>query len=226
MQVQDSTTLFLLKLWPWVETNKNRLIGITAAALVATAVIWFFVCRSESNEIAAGQALTKVVLSGGAPPAEAFLKIATDQSGTAAGERAILQGAAAFFGAGKYPEAQAQFQKYLDAHPDGEFSGQALLGVAASIDAQGKADPAVAAYQKVVSGSSDVSIVSSAKFGMARIADSKGQINEALALYQEVANNNLNTSLGSEAAMRSMELRSKLPAPAPAPTPAAPLKQP
>ena len=224
MQVQDSTTLFLLKLWPWVESNKNRLIAGTVVAIFATAVIWFWVCRSESNEIAAGQALTKVVLSASAPPADAFLKIAKDQSGTAAAQRALLQGAAAYFGAGKYTEAQAQFQKYLDAHPDGEFSGHALLGLAASIDAQGKADLAVGAYQKVISGSSDVTIVSDAKFGMARIKESKGQINDALALYVEVANANGNTSLGSEAAMRTMELRSKLPAPAP--TPAAPLKQP
>ena len=226
MQVQDSTTLFLLKLWPWVETNKNRLIAGTVDALFATAVIWFWVCRSESNEIAAGQALTKVVLSGNAPPAEAFLKIAKEQSGTAAAQRASLQGAAALFAAGKYPEAQQQFQKYLDAHPDDEFSSQAQLGVAASLDAQGKADLAVGAYQKVISSSAGAPIASNAKFGMARIEESKGQLNDALALYADVANANGNTSLGSEAAMRSMELRSKLPAPAPAPTPAAPLKQP
>ena len=224
MQVQDSTTLFLLKLWPWVETNKNRLIGGAAVAVVATAVIWFWVCRSESNEIAAGQALTKVFLSASAPPADAFLKIAKEQSGTAAAQRALLQGAAAYFGAGKYTEAQAQFQKYLDAHPDGEFSGQAMLGLAASLDAQGKTDSAISSYQKVISSSSDATIVSDAKFGVARIEESQGRLNDALALYQEVMSANLNNSLGSEAAMRSMELRGKLPAPAP--TPVAPLKQP
>ena len=224
MQVQDSTTLFLLKLWPWVESNKNRLIGGAAVAVVATAVIWFMVCRGESNEIAAGQAMTKVVLSASAPPADAFLKIASGQSGTAAAQRALLQAAAAYFSTGKFPEAQAQFQKYLDAHPEGEFSGQAMLGLAASLDAQGKTDLAGGAYQKVISGSSVATIVSDAKFGVARIAESQGRISDALALYVDVANANPSTSLGSEAAMRSMELRSKLPAPAPAP--AAPLKQP
>ena len=184
------------------------------------------VCHNESKEIAAGQALTQVVISGSAPSADAFLKIATEQAGTAAAQRALLQGAAALFGAGKFPEAQAQFQKYLDAHPDGEFSGQALLGVAASIEAQGKTDLAAGAYQKVISTSSDAQVISGAKFGLARIEESQGRLNEAFALYQDVANANPSTSLGSEAAMRSMELKNKLPAPepAPAPTPAAPIE--
>jgi TolA-binding protein len=228
MQVQDSTTLYLLKLWPWIEANKNRLIAGTAAAVLVIFVIWFMVCHNESKEIAAGQALTQVVISSSAPSADAFLKVATDQAGTAAAQRALLQGAAALFGAGKFPEAQMQFQKYLDAHPDGEFSGQALLGVAASIEAQGKTDPAVGAYQKVISSSSDAQVVSGAKFGLARIEESQGRLNDAFALYQDVANANPSTSLGSEAAMRSIELKNKLPAstPAPAATPAAPLIKP
>ena len=112
MQVQDSTTLYLLKLWPWVEANRKWLIGGTAAAVLIIFVIWFMVCHNESKEIAAGQALTQVVISSGAPTADALLKIATEQAGTAAAQRALLQGAAALFGAGKFPEAQAQFQKY------------------------------------------------------------------------------------------------------------------
>jgi len=137
MQAQDTTTLFLLKLWPWVEANKNRLIAGAAIAVLAIFIIWFVACQRESKEIAAGQALTQVLLSSGGPSAAAYLKIAEQHAGTAAGQRALLQGAAALFDAGKYPDAQTQFQKFLDAHPDSEFSGQAALGVAASLDAQG-----------------------------------------------------------------------------------------
>jgi TolA-binding protein len=226
MQAQDATTLFLLKLWPWVEANKNRLIGGTAVAVIVIFFIWFIACQHESKEIAAGQALTEVVLSSSAPAADAFLKIATQSqySGTAAGQRALLQGAAALFGTGKFSDAQTQFQKYLDSHPDGEFSGQAALGVAASLDAQGKTDLAVGAYQKVINSSSDAPVVSTAQFGLARIEEFQNRLNDAIVLYQEVADANPSTSLGSEAAMRLMELRSKLPAATPVPTPAAPLK--
>jgi hypothetical protein len=65
--------------------------------------------------------------------------------------------------------------------------------------------------------------MSTAKFGMARIEESQGRLNDALVLYQGVVNaNNPNSMLGSEAAMRLMELKSKLPVTKPAPAPAAP----
>ena len=55
----------------------------------------------------------------------------------------------------KYADAQTQFQKFLDAHPDSFFAAQAALGVAASLDAQGKTDLAAGAYQRVISIASD-----------------------------------------------------------------------
>ena len=217
MQAQDTTTLYLLKLWPWVEANKNRLIAGTAIVLLAIFVYSFFSWQGKQKEIAAGQALTQVLLSSGGPSSAAFLKIAEQHPGTVAGQRALLQGAAALFDAGKYGDAQTQFQKYLDAHADSEFSGQAALGLATSLDAQGKTDLAVGAYQRVISSASDVMVVSAAKFGLARIEEAQGRLNDAMVLYQDIARANPSGSLGSEATMRLMELRSKMPATAPAP---------
>ena len=71
--------------------------------------------------------------------ADAYLKIAGEYPGTLGGRRAWLQGAAALFAAGRFADAQAQFQKFLDAHPDGDFSASAALGVAASLEGTGKA---------------------------------------------------------------------------------------
>ncbi len=222
MQAQDTTTLFLLKLWPWVETNKNRLIAGAAIAVLAIFTIWFVACQREAKAVAAGEALTQTAIVASGPTADAYLKVAENYSGTVAGQRALLQAAATFFAASKFTDAQAQFQKYLDAHPDGEFAGQAQLGVASSLDAQGKTDLAVGAYQRVVSNVSDAAIVSAAKFGLARIDEAQGRVNDALVLYQDVARAEPSSSLGSEATMRLMELRSKLPAAAPAPTAVAP----
>ena len=224
MQAQDATTLFLLKLWPWVEANKNRLIGGAVIAVIAIFIIWFVACQRDSKEIAAGQAMTQVLLSSSGSSADAYLQIAQQHPGTAAGRRAQLQGAAALFDAGKFADAQTQFQKFLDANPDSEFSGQAALGVAASLDAQDKTDLAVGAYQRAISSSSDAMVVSAAKFGMARIEESQGRLNDALVLYQGVASANPGGSLGSEATMRLMDLRNKLPAATPATTPKVPLK--
>jgi len=226
MQAQDTTTLFFLKLWPWVETNKNRLIAGAAIAVLAIFTIWFVACQRDAKAAAAGEALTQVAMAAGGSSADAYLKVANNYSGTGAGQRALLQAAATFFAAGKFTDAQAQFQKYLDEHPDGEFAGQAQLGVASSLDAQGKMDLAVGAYQKVVSNVSDTATVSAAKFGQARIEEAQGKVNEAMALYQDVARAEPSSSLGSEAAMHLMELRSKLPAATPAPAAAAPALKP
>jgi TolA-binding protein len=129
-----------------------------------------------------------------------------------AGGRAALQSAALSFTAGKFADAQTQFQKYLDAHSDGSFAAVAALGVAASLDAQGKADLAITAYQKVISFSSTGSEVSSAKFALGRISEAQGKLSEAEKYFEDVARSNPNSSLGSEAGLRAMELKSKLPA--------------
>jgi len=102
-------------------------------------------------------------------------------------------------------------------------TGVPYFGVASSLAAQGKTDLAIGAYQRVISSSSDVMVMSAAKFGLARIEESQGRLNDALVHYQDIARANPGVSLGSEATMRLMELRNKLPAPAPATTPAAPL---
>ena len=229
MQAQDATTLYLFKLWNWIEANRNRVIGSAVIAAFVILVVWFFVSQRAAKEVAAGQALTQVAFGGGKQLADAYAKVAAQYPGTVAGQRALLQSAVALFEAGKFSDAQLQFQNFLDAHPDNEFAGQALLGVAASQDAQGKTDLAVAAYQRVINNSSDPAAVSAAKFAQARIYESQGKFSDALNLYQDVARAAGGGSLGSEAMMRLIELRTKMPATAPAavtpaPVPAVPAK--
>jgi predicted negative regulator of RcsB-dependent stress response len=223
MQAQDATTLFLLKLWPWVEANRNRLIAGTVVVLIAIFVVWFVACQRDSKAVAAGQALTQATLLGGAQLADAYAKVAAEYPGTIAGQRALLQSAATMFEAGNYRGAQAQFQKFLGAHPDSEFSGQALLGVATSLDAQNETNLAASAYQRVINNASSTAVVGAAKFGLGRIDEAQGRVNDALVLYQDVASAEPNDLLGHEAAMRLMELRRKQPAPAPAAAPTVPM---
>jgi predicted negative regulator of RcsB-dependent stress response len=211
MQPQDAATVYIFKLWPWIEDNKKRL-GIAGGIIVAAILVFFFVSsQREQREIDAGKALTQVVVStAGDQLADAYLKIAADHPSTLAGQRALLQAAAAMFESGRYADAQTQFQNFLDAHPDGEFSWQAALGVAASLDAQGKSDLAVDAYQQVVNSPSDnTEGASVAKLAIARIYETQGKVNEAFSLYGEVMRANPNGALGSEASVRAMELKAK-----------------
>jgi tetratricopeptide (TPR) repeat protein len=135
-----------------------------------------------------------------------------------------LQGAALLFEAGRYADAQTQFQKFLDAHPDSMFAAQAALGVATSLDAQGKTDLAAGAYQRVIGISSDAMAANSAKYALAQIDERQNKLTDALKLYEDIVHNNPNSSLASEAGLRAMELKMKLPSAPPSTAPAAPFK--
>ena len=224
IQPQDTTAAYFFKLWPWIEANKNRLIFGAVIVVIAGFFIAFCFWQQNQKELAAGQALTEAVVStplnvNASQLADSYSKVAADFPGTRAGERAAAQSAAVLFEAGKYPEAQAKFEQFLREHPDSVYSPQAALGVAASLDAQGKTDLASSAYQRVISRFSDPNAVSAAKFALAQIGERQGKLAAAENLYEEVARSNPNGSLGSEAAIRATELKTKLP---PASTPTTP----
>ncbi len=214
MQSQDTPTAFLFKLWPWIEANKIRLIVGTGIIIVVVFLYSFFSWQREQNEIAAGTALTQLTLSN---PADAsagelagpYLKIAGEYPGTLGGRRAWLQGATALFTTGKFADAQVQFQKFLDTHPDGDFSASAALGVAASLEAQGKLDLATGAYQRVINGFTDIVAANAAKFALARIYEQQGKYSDALNFYESIARATPGSPLAQEAAMRAMELKTK-----------------
>jgi TolA-binding protein len=216
MQAQEASTFVFFKLWPWVEANIKGIgisIGIAAAAAF---LISFYFWEQNQKEIAAGQALTQLIVA--TPPnvnaselANSYLQIANTYANTVAAQRALLQGATELFAASQYADAQTEFQKFLDAHPDSQFSSQAALGMAVSLEAQGKTDLAVGAYQRVINGFADPLAADSAKFALARIYESQGKMSDARNFYEEVPRTNPNNSLGSEAALRAMELKTKLP---------------
>jgi predicted negative regulator of RcsB-dependent stress response len=227
MQTQDAPAEFIFKLWPWLEANKNRLIG-ALVGIIVIAGIWYFVsAQREAREVTAGEALSTVEL---APPAgttpsqlaASYEQLAATYAGTSTGKRAQLQAAGALFAAGNYAEAQAQFQKSLDADSTGIFAPTAELGLAACQEAQNKTDLAAAAYQRVISAfpSSPYSI--QAEFGLGRIADEQGKAADAISHYEKVATGAIGGTIAQEAQMRLTELKIKLATAAAAQSAAAP----
>jgi TolA-binding protein len=217
MQAQADPTELMFKLWPWLEANKTKLIGTATVAVAVVAIYSFVSWRHQENEITAGQALTQLLVTpaNSATPeqmADSFAKLAADYSGTAAAQRAQLQAAADWFTAGRYADAATQFQKALDATPAGPLAATAALGLASSLEAQGKLDEAAAAYRNVTGRYADSAAVAPAKFALGRIAEQQGKFTEASAYYQELAHNNNAGSLASEAALRALEIKSKIPA--------------
>jgi predicted negative regulator of RcsB-dependent stress response len=229
MQTQDAPAEIIFKLWPWLEANKNRLIGALAAILIVAGILYFISSQRAQKEIDAGQALTMLLVSptvnaNVGQTADAFAKLAAQYPGTAAGQRAQLQGAAALFGAGRYADAQAQFQKFLDGNSTGPLAATAELGVAASLEAQNKLDPAAAAYQRVASGFAGSPSVVPAEFALGRIAEQQNKLTDAVKHYETVARGSLGGSLAQEAQQRAFEIKAKTaaaPKPAVTPSPAA-----
>ncbi len=201
---------YLFKLWPWIEANLKRIAYAVGAAAVLVFLFLYHSYSQKQKEAAAGLALTQAMVSNSAnPSAETYLKIAGAYPGTVAAQRAQLEGAAALFHSGKFPEAQAQFQAFINANPDGAFTPTALLGVAASLEAQGKNDLAIPAYQKAASLSAGPTVGANAKFAMARVYAAQGKTAESLKLYEEVARTYPNSTLGNDAGLRAMELKTQ-----------------
>jgi TolA-binding protein len=229
MQLHDAPATYLFKLWPWFEANRIRIIWGGGVIVVAAGLISFYSWQRDQKEIAAGKALTQMITSiphnaTVSQQADLYLKINADYQGTSAGQRALLQGAAMLFAAGRYADAQAQFQKFLDAYPGSFFAAQAALGVATGLDAQGKIDLAAAGYQRIINSYSDAVAVDSARFALAQINERQGKLAEAANLYEAIVHYNPNGSLGSEAGLRLMELKIKLQSASPSTAPAAPFK--
>ena len=184
--------MFLWKLWPWFEANRKQMLASLAVVLAVVFIYSYWSWQREHREEAAGLALSALTFSASpntpaSQMADNYLKVAGDHPGTLAGERAQLQGAATLFDAGRYADAQAQFQKYLDAHPTGAFVTTARLGVATSEEAQNQLDAGDGRYLKVIGGSSEPAPVTTAKFALGRISEQKGKLTEALNYYQDVA---------------------------------------
>ncbi len=218
MESQDTATDFFFRLWPQIEANKNRIATGAVIVVFAVAVFSFISWRHEQNQVEAGEAMTGVLMSlppnaGPAQIAGDYLAIADEHGNTPAGERALLQGAAAKFTEGKFADAQIYFQQFIDKHPDNEFSGLATLGVAKCLEAQGKVNEAAGEFQHIINDIPDPQTVTSAKFALAEIDVQEEHYADAERLFQEVAQGNPYSAIGSEAAQNAFELKPKLPAP-------------
>ena len=223
MQTQDALTAYLLKGWTWAAANRNRLIAGAGLVIALIVVASYFSWQREQQNTAAGEALTQVALSplpllAGNGVADELLGVAGKYPDTMAGQRAQLSAATALFVASQFSPAQAQFQKYLDAHPDGAFAASATLGVAACQEALGQLDQAANTYQRV-NGFADLSPGLSAKFALARIDEEQSKFNDALQWYVEIARLIPNSPAAQEAQMRAVELKTKMASAKPA-TPA------
>lgn len=201
--------------WKWGDKHRKQIAWGAVVVLVVALAITAVILQKNAKRDEANEALSKLTTHTGNAPAvtpENLLKVYSDYPGTDAGSRALLLAATALFDSGKYQEAEAQFQKFVQSYGDSEFVGQAMLGVAASLDAQGKTNDAIAAYQRVIQRRPNDNVVPQAKFALGRLYEAQGKWDEARNQFEDTYRTAQYTSVGSEAGIRSSEIEAKHPA--------------
>jgi TolA-binding protein len=228
MESQDAESLFLFKVLPALEANKKPIIVGAVSVVVVVLLVLFFSWQRNQKEVNAGEAFSQVAVSAtpNADPASQaaqYLAVAKGYPGTLAAQRAQLQGAADLFTAGRYADAQTQFQKFADTYATSSLISLAVLGVASSLDAQGNLNAASDSYRNVIENYGSTPAAISAKYALAGIYERQGKIKDAVNYYQEIARAASGTTIGQQAGQRSVELSATLP---PAPTAPAPVSAP
>jgi TolA-binding protein len=201
------------RLWAWFVTHKREIIW-GAGLLVAGAIgAGFFMWRQDEAQRAANHALSRITTAGitgteQSTSVDALLKVAAEYQNTDAAGRALLLAGADLFAEGKYPEAKAQFERFLRQYRQSPFADQALLGVAACLDAQGKITEAVTAYNNLVQHYSTESVAPPAKLALAGLYAKQGKLEPARDLYMELSRGQYG-SISSEAAIHLDALAAK-----------------
>lgn len=213
--IEESPALF--NLMAWLEKNKKQVvIGVIALAAITIGIAAANASKREKEE-KAGQELSRALLAplldrtSKAETADDLLKVATANSGTQAGQQALLLAGGALYSGGKFAEAQASFERFCREYSGSDMAAQALYGVGAALAAQGKLDDAGKSYKDVVDRYPSSQVAKQARYSLAGVMSAQGKLDQAAALYEEVGRGDMGTSLGNEAAQRAEEIRAKLP---------------
>lgn len=207
-EAQDSSLSF--DVLTWIEEHKQQLkLGLGVVIIGVTAAIVLH-SRSVTVEASASQA---VVSAGSLPPgatnavpAETWLKLAAEHSGTAAARRSLFLGASQLMQDGKYAEAEAKFNEFLAGGGSDTFTAAAAYGKAVALESQNKLPDALSAYQNVIASFKDDAVSEMARIGKARVHEFSNQFDQALAIYDEFSK----STQQSQTARRAAELREQL----------------
>ena len=185
-------------------------IGLIVLALLGYAAYWFYTDRRDA---AAAAALAN------AHDATGYQQVISQYENTNAGATAYLLLADAQRKAGKYADANATLQKFIDKQPKHELVPTARMAIAANLQSLGRIDEAQATYQRVAADYSKSFEAPAALMSQMAILKSKAQ-NDAARHICETVLTQYRDSVWANEAMQ--QLRMLKPAESSAPGPGLP----
>jgi tetratricopeptide (TPR) repeat protein len=204
------------KLHVWFEQNRNIVIGVCIVVIVVAAVVIFLRWKEASTETAASQAMAR------AKTIAEWEQVATLYPTTKVAPGALLLAAESFFDQGRYGDAQATYEKFLQKYPRDAFADSAQYGVAACLEAQAKTkddfSKAIAAYDSLLSTYKDSFHAGEANLAIARCLEAQGEFAQAYQRLENTIAMMANSQWAREAAARKAVLSRKYKPSAPAPT--------
>lgn len=221
----DIATAAEFHLFGWLDKNKKQLVWAGGGILIMVFAVSFYFWNKGRLEIKAAETLSSIQTTPNSDAA-AYISLAAQYPRTSAAAQAVLLAAGNLFSAGKYAEAQAQFDRLLREYSDSPYRVQAFLGTAACMDAQGKTAEAVTRYAELIQRFPTDPATLQAKSALARIYEAQNQFDRALPLYEELAQAANYNSIGLESAVRLQALIARHPELVKPKAPTADFKQP
>jgi TolA-binding protein len=212
MKSEATESQLAIDLESWFETNKKKVYTGVGVALAVVFVLYLnshFQAAKQAKANAALLALNAPVVANAERPAvkaEAFAKVATEHPGTKAGAQAALLAASAYYGEGKFAEAERAFTQFQSTYSDSPLLSAAVFGQASALEAQNKTAEAVTAYQGVLTRFAQSADASLARLALGRLHEAQNKPADALKLYDELIGNGMFSSFGQEAAQRRARL--------------------
>lgn len=209
MKSEQTQTEWYYDFLGWLDTHRKQAIQVAVALVILGLIVSFFLWSRGQKEENASRELSKLVLTRAS--ADQLLNFQTQNRNTSAGEHALLLAAQDLFDAGKYADAQAQFQKFRSEYRSSPLASTAAFGVAASLEAQGKTDDAINAYNDLVQRRVGEMIIVQAQFALGRLYEAKKDFEKAVTFYDNVVKDGGNLEFANDAYVRAAELRMQYP---------------
>jgi tetratricopeptide (TPR) repeat protein len=188
----------------WVKHQREILIalGVILIALLGYAGFWLYSARREA---------TAAAELANARDASSYQQVISQYDTTKAGATAYLLLAEAQRKEGKYADANATLQRFVDKHPKHEMIASARLAMAANLQSLGKIDEALAQYQRVAADYPKSYAAPMALISQVQILKTKGQTDAARRACETILSEHRDSIWANEASQQLRELKPPTP---------------